>query len=145
MKRAEVRRQESGGGPTRDPFDAVPVRSENAEARLDGRSCVQIRMRARPGISTASRLAFRLGFHRDIRVDLDRYGSRYWSLIDGRRSLGDIDRQIREEFGLNPEESQMSTLQFTKMLMMRHLVFLDLGQACDRTEPALREETTHVQ
>ena len=144
MKKADVRYLELEGGPLRDPFDAIPVRSENAEAKLDRQSCIQIRMRARPGKSAAARLVFRLGFHRDIRVNLDRYGSRYWALIDGRRSLGDIDRHIREEFGLQPDESHQATLLFTKMLMLRHLVFLDLGLAGHRTDPAPREEVAHA-
>lgn len=141
---AKAKKAADYSGPARDPLAAVPVRSEIAEAKLDSRSCVQLRIRAQPGEGVASRLAFRLGFHRDVRVDLDHYGSLYWSLIDGRRSLADIDRQIRDEFGLKPADSQMATLQFTKMLMLRHLVFLDLGQAGDRMEPATRKAAAHA-
>jgi hypothetical protein len=144
MKAKGTRNQESGIAPVRDPFDAVPVRAENAEARFDASALAQIRMRIQPGKSIASRLRAKLGMHREIRVDLDQYGSRYWAMIDGRRSLGEIERHIREEFSLKPEQSRQATLHFTKMLMMRHLVFLDLRPAGERTEPAPREEAAHA-
>lgn len=144
MKASGNKEKESGITPVRDPFDAVPVRAENAEARLDASALAQIRMRMQPGKSISSRLLAKLGMHRDIRVDLDQYGSRYWAMIDGRRSLGEIERHIREEFSLKPEQSRQATLHFTKMLMMRHLVFLDLRPTGERTEPASREEAAHV-
>ena len=139
---AGVRGQGAGGRgqAERDPFEAVPVRNEHAEARIDRNACAQIRMRLQPkhGRSIVSRLAFQLGFHRDVRVDLDTRGSRYWELIDGHRNLGEIERQLRDEFGLTPEESRKATLQFTKMLMLRHLILLDLRQT------GAREETAHA-
>jgi hypothetical protein len=142
MKGTGIRMQDSGGGPARDPFDAIPVRGENVDTKLDSLSCAHIRMRARPGRSAASRLAFRLGFHRDLRVNLDAHGSFYWSLVDGRRDLHEIEQSIRAKFNLNAHESRKATLMFTKMLMMRHVLNLDLGARTDANgagEPEVNE------
>ena len=113
-------------GPARDPFDAVPVRNKLAEARMDSKSRYQIRMRITPTRGTVARIAHRLGFHRDVRVNLDTHGSYYWSLVNGRRDLREIEQSIRAKFNLDADESRKTTLLFTKMLMMRHVLHLDL-------------------
>ena len=106
----------------RDPFAAVPVRHERAEAREDSRGCLQIRLRLRPAFP----LAEKLGLHRDVRVDLDPQGSFFWSQIDGRQDLRAIEEKVRRQFSLEPDESRKATLTFTKLLMLRHLIQLDI-------------------
>lgn len=113
-------------GPSRDPFDAVPVRNKLAEARMDSKSRYQIRMRIPPTRGTMARIAARLGYHRDVRIDLDEHGSFYWSLIDGIQNLHAIEKAIRARFDLQRDESRTVTLTFTKMLMLRQLIQLDL-------------------
>jgi hypothetical protein len=132
-------------GPARDPFDAVPVRSDNAETRKDSQGCGQIRMRKRPGPGLMSRLAHRLGFYRDVRVNLDAHGSYYWSLIDGRRDLREIEQSIRAKFNLGTDESRKATLLFTKTLMIRHVLHLDLGARNGASRPAATEGNEHAE
>lgn len=126
------RKPESGelpdgvAGFRRDPFAAVPLRNPLAEGREDRDGCLQLRMRIPPKPGLGARLAGRLGYHRDLRVNLDERGSFFWSLVDGRRDLAGIEQALRERFSLEREESNKATLLFTRMLMMRHLVLLDV-------------------
>jgi hypothetical protein len=110
----------------RDPLDAVPVRNTLAEHREDSRSCCQIRLRLEPKPGLGGRVIKRFGLHRDVRVDLDPCGSYFWSQIDGSQSLRAIERKIRNKFALNPEESRNATIMFTKTLMLRHLIQLNI-------------------
>jgi len=154
--KATADRQESGVPPSprlrrtgrdqgRDPFDAVPVRSDNAETREDRNACGQIRMRQCTGPGLMSRLAHRFGFYRDVRVNLDAHGSFYWSLVDGRRDLREIEQRIRAKFNLNADESRKATLMFTKMLMMRHVLHLNLGARHDENSTAAIEGNEHAE
>ena len=129
----------------RDPFDAVPVRSDNAETREDRQSCGQIRMRQRPGPGLMSRLAHRFGFYRDVRVNLDAHGTYYWSLVDGRRDLREIEQSMRAKFNLDADESRKATLLFTKTLMMRHVLHLDLGTRNGANGKAETEGNSHAE
>ena len=110
----------------RDPLLAIPIRNQLAEHREDSRGCYQIRMRLKPEPGLKAYLARTLGFHRDVRVDLDERGSYFWAQIDGRRSLQAIEKDLRQRFALDPEESRRATLLFTKALMVRHLILLKI-------------------
>ncbi len=129
-------------GYRRDPFKAVPVLNELAEVREDSHACYQIRLRLKPRKGMASFVANRLGFHRDVRVDLDARGTFYWSQVDGRRDLRCIEKKMRKKFGLEADESRKATLLFTKMLMLRHLVQLDVRDR-DEAENKHEAETAH--
>ena len=125
-------------GVARDPFDAVPHKNELAEAREDSRSCLQVRLRMKPVKKIAAFLARRAGFHHDVRVDLDAHGSFYWSLVDGRRDLRAIEKKLRRKFELEVDESKKATLLFTKMLMLRHLIRLEIDQSSPATKEVRR-------
>jgi len=136
-------------GPGRDPFAAVPVRNELAEHKEDSQSCYQLRMRLPPGEGMGSRLANKLGLHKDVRIDLDKHGSFFWSQVDGRQDLHTIEAKLRDQFSLNETESREATLQFTKSLMLRHLIHLDIGGSEEqrdgtRSRPTKRNETPEV-
>ena len=110
----------------RDPFEAVPVKSPSAEQREDRHCCLQIRMRLEPKPGVGGWISKRLGLHSDVRVDLDSRGSFFWSQIDGTQNLRAIEKKIRKQFSLNLQESREATLLFTKTLMLRHLIQLNV-------------------
>lgn len=128
----------------RDPFEAVPVRNTLAEYREDSRSCCQIRLRLEPKPGLGGRVIKRFGLHRDVRVDLDPCGSFFWSQVDGSQNLRSIERKIRNKFALNPEESRKATITFTKTLMLRHLIQLDLGDDFQGSEQPDMEAACHA-
>ena len=102
------------------------MKNEHAEFLEDSQSCYQLKMRlsSKPGF--LGRLSERLGLHRDVRVDLDSRGSFFWSQVDGSQDLRSIEKKIREQFSLSLQESREATILFTKMLMLRHLIQLEL-------------------
>lgn len=112
--------------PARDPFDAVPRIAEGVEAREDSRGWLQIRKVLPPKPGIAAYLVRRFGFDREVRVNLDELGTLYWRQIDGRQNLRDIEARIGEAASLGKRESERSTLVFTKMLMLRHLIELEI-------------------
>jgi hypothetical protein len=59
-----------------------------------------------------------------VRVNLDANGTAFWRQIDGRRSLRDIECVVRQQTQQDRKESEKATVLFTKMLMLRHLIYL---------------------
>jgi hypothetical protein len=105
-------------------FDVVPEACDGVEGRRDSRDCLQLRRELDPQNRAAAFLARRLGLRRRVRVNLDDRGTRVWELIDGQRTLGDIELRIRAEWSLQEAESKRATAMFIKMLMLRNLVQL---------------------
>jgi hypothetical protein len=107
-----------------DLFAAVPFVAEGVEAREDSHGMLQVRGMPprKPGL--ASSLARRFGLQRPVRANLDAYGTAFWRQIDGRRSLRDIECVIRQQTQQDQKESEKATILFTKMLMLRHLIYL---------------------
>lgn len=85
-------------------------------------------MRFRQTKGVTGWLAAKFRLYRNIRINLDARGSFFWRQINGQRSLREIDAVLREEFELTDEESKKATLVFTKQLMLRHLIVLDVGE-----------------
>src|SRR5690554_2305523 len=100
--------------------------ADGVEAREDSQGCLQLRRCVEPGRGLGGFLAERLGFRRPLRVNLDATGTLFWKQIDGRRSLREIERIVRQRAGLEREDSEKAVVLFTKMLMLRRLVNLKL-------------------
>jgi hypothetical protein len=49
-------------------------------------------------------------------------GSRIWELMDGSRTVGQIVAQLIDEFDVEPERAQRTTLEFFAMLEEKELV-----------------------
>jgi hypothetical protein len=47
---------------------------------------------------------------------LNKVGSRLWELIDGKKTLGEIKKQVLKEFDTNPEEVNKEMQKFLKDL-----------------------------
>lgn len=114
--------------PHSDPFLAIPHLDPKAEIRKDSRGSLQIRRRLpnRPGLSEF--FARALGFRRALRINLDEGGTFFWNQVDGKRNLEKIDARVRREYGLERQESRNAVMLYTKALMLRHLIHLELPQ-----------------
>lgn len=126
MRHWRQRQAEKAGanGEAWDPFAAVPLVANGVEVQEDLRGLLQIRKVAAPKPGVASFLARRVGLRRQLRVNLDAYGTLFWRQIDGRRCLRDIEARVREQTRQDAAESKKATILFTKMLMVRHLIYL---------------------
>lgn len=55
-------------------------------------------------------------------LELDELGSRVWDLVDGRRSAGEVARELAEAYGLFPREAETAVAAFLRELGRRGLV-----------------------
>jgi hypothetical protein len=109
-----------------DPFAAIPHIAPHVRARTGVDGLVQIKRTPPAGRGLRGFLARYLGFHLTTRIDLDERGSFFWSRIDGVRDLRAIEGELRACYNLGDQESKDAVILFTKMLMRRGLILLDL-------------------
>ncbi len=114
------------GPPHTDPFLAVAHLDSKAQVRHDSSGHLQIRrpLPERPGPSEF--LARALGLRRAVRVNLDERGTFFWRQVDGKRSLGEIETLVRGRYELTAQDSRAATMVYTKALLLRHLIHLEL-------------------
>lgn len=77
-------------------LDAVPVRGEHLTTEWEGECAVL----SYPRFKSAWMRRYLLpkSFPKDIRVTLEEHGTAVWSLIDGRRTVGEIVALLAEHF-----------------------------------------------
>ena len=114
------------GPPHTDPFLAVAHLDPEAQVRKDANGHLRIRRELpdRPGLSEF--LARTLGFRRALRINLDERGTFFWNQVDGKRSLGEIEKRVRRHYELEAQESKDAIIVYTKELLLRHLLHLEL-------------------
>jgi len=107
-----------------DPLDAVPIVRDNVEVATDRGGLTQLRYVAPPRSGVRAFLSGRLKLVKALRVNLDERGTAFWRLIDGRRDLHVISRQIGEQFGLDRKQARDATIAFIRELMLRGMIQL---------------------
>lgn len=109
----------------------VPIIADGVETREDSQGFLQLRAMppVKPGFMPS--LARKLGMRRQVRVNLDAYGSMFWRLIDGNRTLRDIERQIRQQTQQPQVETEKAVILFAKSLMRRHLIALAVPKSAE--------------
>ena len=110
------------GPPARDPLIAVPELLPEVEVKCDEKGLAQIRRPSLTRDTIASWLATKLKFKRDRFFNLDEYGSYYVSLVDGKRNLRKIARELSKEFEMERKEANHAVVEFTQLLMLRGCV-----------------------
>jgi hypothetical protein len=105
-------------------LEAVPHIADDVDVKKDAVGQVHLRrtLPLTPGLLKP--LVQRLAYRRKVHVDLDAQGSLFWELIDGARSLHEIEASVRTALSIEQEKSEAAILTFTKMLMLRHLIYL---------------------
>lgn len=116
---------ESGTGAW-DPFAAIPHIADGVETREDSHGLLQIRktVAQKPGLMASVARAF--GIERRSRVILDAEGTMFWKQIDGRRSLREIEKAVCPLMPEDAGERGKAIILFTKMLMARDLIRLEI-------------------
>jgi hypothetical protein len=110
--------------PLNNPFEAVPQIADDVETRRDSKGRAHLRRTLPLKLGLLRPIFHKLGYRRRIHVDLDEQGTLFWDFIDGTRCLRDIEQHLRTKLSCEREESEAATLTFTKMLMLRHLMYL---------------------
>ena len=107
-----------------NPLTAIPQVMPDVEARADARGCFQLR---KPRLYTGGLfqwLTTRLRWRADSRIVLDEFGSFYWQQLDGQRTLEEIAPAFSRRYTRSLDESRRAVLQFTRDLMLRHVIHL---------------------
>jgi hypothetical protein len=106
-----------------DPFAVVPFKPENVELRRDSEGLVHLRLT--PPLSRFRRKTAEV-LHYDYtrKIELDEYGTHYYSLVDGIHTLQQIVEKMAARFGKDRNEMADSVVLFTKKLMTIHMLAL---------------------
>jgi hypothetical protein len=110
-------------GLNNDPFLAVPLKPENIEMKKDSAGRLHLRLRLElKGLK--KRIASWMGYDYSRKVSLDEYGTLYYSLVDGVRSLEAIVEQMTPALKKSRKEVEEKVVIFTKQLMTRNMILL---------------------
>jgi hypothetical protein len=107
-----------------DPLLAVPVATVTRVEPLPAKDGLLLVQSLPPRGRFAAWLERRLGLSRERRFELDAIGARFFSEIDGQRSLAEIQAILVRELGLPPRAAEQAVIVFTTGLMRRGLVAL---------------------
>lgn len=111
------------------PLDAIPVRLPDTESRTDSHGQLHLRrpIAVRGPLDAWFRRILRLDSH--VHLQLDSNGAAFWALVDGRANLAKIATRLAESLQLEISAAQDSVVLFTKMLMTRHFLALQIPNA----------------
>ena len=111
------------------PLDAIPVRLPDTESRTDSQGQLHLRrpIAVRGPLDAWFRWILRLDTH--VHLQLDKNGAAFWALVDGRANLTKIATRLAESLQIEISAAQDSVVLFTKMLMTRHFLALQLPNA----------------
>src|SRR6056297_2430225 len=112
--------------PGYDPLAAIPRVNQDVEFHADSKGTIQIRRRLAPRGKIKPWIEKHFGLRKMVRVNLDEHGSAFWNLIDGKRSLNQIELTLRKKWNMDKKQSKTAVMEFTKMLMRRTLINLSI-------------------
>lgn len=111
--------------PVGDPLAAIPLKPQNVEVRRDGKGRIHLRMT--PALKPFHRkVAKWLRYDYCAKVELDEYGSQYYSLVDGQHTLRAIIDEMVVTLGKSRTDVAASVVEFTKSLMARNMIALQI-------------------
>lgn len=106
-----------------DPLSVVPLKPDNVEVRTDSRGFIHLRMT--PPLKPLHRkVAHWLKYEYSAKVELDEYGTLFYGLVDGERTLGAIIEAMAGTTGKSRKDMAMGVVAFTKSLMTRNMLVL---------------------
>ena len=117
--------------PAGDPFAAVPMLPDNVEMKRDSRGILHVRVHQ--GVTgLLKKVADAFGYSYARHVELDEYGTAYFSQIDGKKTLREIVTAMCDTLGGDPKESAQRVILFTKKLMTTNMIMLKVPQVANR-------------
>jgi len=122
-----------------DPLAARPQVPENVVEREDEQGLIELQREIPVKGRFMGWFRRKMGLHYTKRVALDQRGTFFWRKVDGRRSLRKIAKDFEKEYELTESDSKDAVVMFTKMLMMRGLLALQVdGVSSEAMKKAMR-------
>jgi len=111
------------------PLHAIPVRLPDTESRADSLGQLHLRrpIALRGPLDAWFRRILRLDTH--VHLQLDKNGAAFWDLVDGSANLTKIAARLAETLQIEISAAQDSVVLFTKMLMTRRFLALQIPNA----------------
>ena len=114
--------------PNPDPFTAIPQQPENVDQRRDSQGMIHLRLRIEPQ-GFAKKIADWLHYDYAQKLELDEYGTFYYSRVDGNATLHDIVEDMAREYAdWNRKQVEEAVILFTKKLMTMNMLALRVPQ-----------------
>ena len=108
------------------PLDAIPVPVPGVETRSDSYGNLHLRLAIEQGGWLDEFFRNLLHYKPSRQLCLDRNGADFWGLLDGVRSLRVISVIMAARSGLEEHAAEESAVLFTKMLMTRRFLLLEI-------------------
>ena len=108
----------------KDPFDVIPIQPENVELKRDSHGMIHLRVTHQPPKGFGATVARWLRYDYSHKVELDEYGTFYYSLIDGASTLRAITERMADKLGKPVQETREMVILYTKKLMTINMIML---------------------
>lgn len=106
-----------------DPLSVIPIKPDNLEIKYDSLGMMHLRLSQEPtGLLKHVVRWIRYDYSR--KVELDEYGTAYYSLVDGKTNLRQIINKMNAKFDKSREEIEQAVILFTKKLMQMQMILL---------------------
>ena len=110
-----------------DPLAAVPRVAPEVEVRVADDGTYHVR-KAVPSPGNGGFLEkLTRSWKRESYVNLDKNGTDFWKKIDGETTLGAIADTLSSEWDLDRTQCRRAVIQFTRSLMTRNLIVLEVS------------------
>ena len=111
-----------------DPFAVIPIQPENVDQRRDNRGMIHLRLRIEPE-GFAKKIARLLRYDYARKIELDEYGTFYYSQIDGETTLDAIVDRMAAKLNIGRAEAEEAVILFTKKLMTMNMIALKVPES----------------
>lgn|GEM_PF-791628 len=125
----------------KDPFAVIPVRPDRVEVKTDSLGNIHLRLDATPD-GSIGRIAKRYGQDYSRKLELDRYGTEYYSQIDGETPLGTIIDRMARKFKKKRKQLEGGVMLITRKLMQMNFVVLKIPVDNETTNTETIDEET---
>jgi hypothetical protein len=106
-----------------NPLAVVPLKPMNVEVKKDSQGMIHLKMT--PPLKPFKRkVAKWLNYDYCSKLELDEYGTFFYSLVDGQHTLSSIIDAMAEKLGQGRKETAQNVVAFTKSLMTRNMLVL---------------------
>ena len=122
------KKPEQAQGPViRNPFAVIPVQPENVDQQQDSHGMIHLRLRIEPqGFARKVGRLLRYDFTR--KIELDEYGTLFYSNVDGKTTLETIVQKMAVKLGVERKQAEEAVLLFTKKLMTMNMIALKVPE-----------------
>jgi len=106
-----------------DPFAVIPVQPDTVERKQDSQGNIHLRLSVQPK-GMVKKVADWLGYDYTKKIQLDEYGTAYYSQVDGQTTLDTIINHMTDKLGTSRDDTEGMVVLYTKKLMTMNMLAL---------------------